>query len=364
MRWMMKRRERKRYVLLAAALCIFAMPVSAMTEAAEETEVTLQAGESRETELGIPDGTYIPDGFSWTGGSGRVEITCENVTILDGEVFADLTFSSTSYEYVKVDGIKYYGDKDERATTFSIPAVLNQNMEITGLTTKMSSPHEITYTIYIELKSGNDPDENKNDEGTENPSAPKIIGLTAESDEAVLSAEFFSLYSYEGEVYVLEVKENESAADYLLVSEKTEIPAGLEKEMTIIRLPADHIFVCSEPALLYAAEYDDAAAKIAAVDTEVSAKIADETLLPDALISAGTWKDPDFRSLVGAGCDLVILPAESLNEDTKEIRNYFASLNIPTITERSEDEMSEEGRKVWDEVFGILFGITEESGES
>ncbi len=50
---------------------------------------------------GLKDGVYTPDSFSWSGGTGKVSITCSKVTVTGGQAYATITFSSPHYQYVK-----------------------------------------------------------------------------------------------------------------------------------------------------------------------------------------------------------------------------------------------------------------------
>lgn len=49
----------------------------------------------------LADGTYTPDSFSWSGGSGKVSISCNKVTVTNGQAYATIVFSSEYYGYVK-----------------------------------------------------------------------------------------------------------------------------------------------------------------------------------------------------------------------------------------------------------------------
>ena len=57
---------------------------------------------------GLKDGVYTPDSFSWSGGTGKVSITCSKVTVTGGQAYATITFSSPHYQYVKANGNVYY----------------------------------------------------------------------------------------------------------------------------------------------------------------------------------------------------------------------------------------------------------------
>lgn len=99
------------------------------------------------------DGTYTPESFTFQGGSGKVTITCPKVTITRGKVTATVVFSSSSYNKLVVDGDEYLpvSGTEYTGSVFQVPAVLNQDMEITGTTVAMTAAHDITYTIHIKL---------------------------------------------------------------------------------------------------------------------------------------------------------------------------------------------------------------------
>ena len=103
----------------------------------------------------LKDGVYTPDRFTWSGGTGKVQITCNKVTIQNGQAYATLVFSSDHYQYVKANGNKYYTTKGGGSATVVIPVALNQNNKIIGMTDKMSVAHEIEYTIFIYLAAAN-----------------------------------------------------------------------------------------------------------------------------------------------------------------------------------------------------------------
>ena len=99
---------------------------------------------------GLKDGVYTPDSFSWSGGTGKVSITCSKVTVTGGQAYATITFSSPHYQYVKANGNVYYPSaKTGSSTSFVIPVELNKNNSVVGMTTAMSTAHEIKYTIFV-----------------------------------------------------------------------------------------------------------------------------------------------------------------------------------------------------------------------
>ena len=42
----------------------------------------------------LADGVYTPDGFSFSGGSGKVTISCSKITVTNGQAYATIAFSS------------------------------------------------------------------------------------------------------------------------------------------------------------------------------------------------------------------------------------------------------------------------------
>ena len=226
--------------------------------------------------------TCKPAFFSFSGGTGKVTITCPEVTInsqtsnqisnqissqtstqINGQISdgekdknrdkiaeAVLVFSSPHYEWVKSDGIEYLPDNTEESnretSIFTIPVLLDEEMKISALTTAMSEPHEIEYTIFISLNEETQDSPNtdalenidtseKTDapekadapEGTDTPektgaleksetsilpdskdeeiydrekpeshTAPEIPGLTFVSEKELAYAEAFAVYNY------------------------------------------------------------------------------------------------------------------------------------------------------------------------
>lgn len=98
---------------------------------------------------GLEDGAYEAADFSFSGGSGKVTITCADLRVSGGQASATIVFSSPRYEYVKVDGVRYEGKYTDATSEFEIPVNLNADTVILGMTTAMSQPHEIEYTLRI-----------------------------------------------------------------------------------------------------------------------------------------------------------------------------------------------------------------------
>jgi len=159
----------------------------------------------------LKDGVYTPDRFTWSGGTGKVQITCNKVTINNGQAYATLVFSSDHYQYVKANGNKYYTTKGGGAATVVIPVALNQNNKILGMTDKMSVAHEIEYTIFVYLAaanggiSANGTTVSGSNNKTLDEEAPQIIGLEYQSETKLDYAEYFKIYHYDQGIVLLEI---------------------------------------------------------------------------------------------------------------------------------------------------------------
>ena len=164
------------------------------------------------TSTKLADGVYSPDGFLWSGGTGKVSITCSQIRISGGQAYATIAFSSSHYQYVKANGSTYYPTSQGSSTTFEIPVELNKNNKIIGMTTAMSQAHEITYSIFVYLAgaqaaegssvigAGMASESKKLDQ-----EAPSIIGLEYEGEVELNHAQYFKIYEYEQGIKLLEI---------------------------------------------------------------------------------------------------------------------------------------------------------------
>ena len=170
----------------------------------------------------LKDGTYKQDGFTYSGGSGRVTIVCDKVIIKGGKSYAVIRFVSKSsgstsmdYKYVKASNGVYYPAGDG---SFTIPVELNANNRILGMTAKMTAAHEIEYTIYVQLKKAESAAASTGGGGslskekeTDDPDskldkkAPEILGLEFKEVIQTPDARYLKLLQYDRGVVLAEV---------------------------------------------------------------------------------------------------------------------------------------------------------------
>lgn len=106
------------------------------------------------SDLGLADGMYTAE-VAFAGGSGKAHIASPvTLTIADGKAVATVVWSSSKYDYMLVDGVKYEVLSTEPGSTFEIPvAAFDKDLTVIGDTTAMSTPHEIEYTLNFSSES-------------------------------------------------------------------------------------------------------------------------------------------------------------------------------------------------------------------
>ncbi|MBQ6891602.1 MAG: hypothetical protein IJN47_03225 [Clostridia bacterium] len=94
------------------------------------------------------DGTYTV-AVTLTGGTGKAKIASPvQLVVKDGQMSAILIWSSSNYDYMKVNGVRYDAVIEEGHSTFTVPvASLEEPLPVMADTVAMSTPHEIEYTI-------------------------------------------------------------------------------------------------------------------------------------------------------------------------------------------------------------------------
>ena len=368
----------------------------------------------------LKDGTYTPDKFSFSGGSGKIALSCTKVEVKGGKAYATIVFRNTKsgsaeFGYVKASGGTYYCTQVGGTSVAVIPVELNQNNTILGMTTKMSAAHEIAYTIFIYIAGADKQkgsDLNKNDKMDEE--APSIAGLEYEDEEKLENAEFFKVFNYSDGIRLLEIdmritsektkekntdaedaaeetaqeeqteEEHERVIDedtgaeeeiqtsradaqaelykgnvvkYLLVPEDAEIPAGLEKETIVITIPAKSVYSGSE-------EIEKVIKQLGA-EKKIKSRI-EEDKENEKVLAAGDYKDMDYKTLIKAKTDIVLLPND-ITKDKEEKEIFYslgedlANLDIVAIVDRSEEEKTEKAKAEWLKVYGMLLGCEKEA---
>lgn len=101
--------------------------------------------------LSLADGSYTVS-VQLEGGSGKASVASPAaLRVENGVAYATIIWSSSNYDYMKVDGEKYDPLNAEGNATFEIPvSAFDWKMPVLADTTAMSTPHEIEYTLYFD----------------------------------------------------------------------------------------------------------------------------------------------------------------------------------------------------------------------
>jgi hypothetical protein len=126
----------------------------------EETESELSAETEAELsslspeEAGLRIGSYSLKG-ELTGGSGKAHFDGPLLLTVEEEgSFLTFTMSSPYYDYVIVEGERFEPLEPDGNSTFRVPFErLNEDFLFTADTTAMSEPHEIDYSVRIDLEA-------------------------------------------------------------------------------------------------------------------------------------------------------------------------------------------------------------------
>lgn len=378
-------------VLVAAVSGCSGAHNAAGSQQEAETAQPAQTEEAEAQNNAFPDGTYEPALVEVEGGTGKVKITCPEVVLRDGKAEALLEFSSPHYEWVKADGVQYEpenAEEDRKKTVFRIPVALDERMKISALTTAMSEPHEIEYTLLISLSQREEPSEEEEaalgsedvssmsdsgetgvpQEGVEAVGPPELPGLKMVSQMETKYAEAFDIYYYErensgGERYSLIV--THGGGQYLLVPQgasETKSAAEQAEEMnlpssiTVLQAPLDNIYVAASAsmALFEAAQALD---KVKLTGTKAEDWYIDapkKALESGKMVYAGRYSAPDYELLTTSGCDLAVESLMILH--SPEVKEKLEELGIPVLIDTSSTERHPLGRTEWVRLYGVLTG--------
>ncbi len=329
---------RKRICCLLALILALGLCLTARAESATAID----------NSTSLPDGEYAPDGFSFSGGTGKVTIECGVVRVREGKSYAVLSFSSPKYTWVKVDGTEYDGLATEFVSQFEIPVQLNADMRISAQTTAMSQPHEVEYTIRVDLAQGEETAETSRD----------LAGLKYESSMKLQYATGFSVDYYAGGYKLIDIPES---GRYLIVPEGKEAPAGLDADVAVLQQPLDKIYLAATSSM---ALFDalDALDSIRLSGTRAEGwyvENAQKAMEAGEMLLAGKYSEPDYELLVKEGCDLSI--QSTMIHHSPKVKELLEALHIPVLVERASYESHPLGRTEWIRLFAALVDREEEA---
>jgi iron complex transport system substrate-binding protein len=326
-----------------------------LTEAcADRSETAIEV-----TTQQIENGTYsIP--VILQGGSGKATVESPaTVNVVDGEITAIIRWSSPNYDYMIVDGVKYFPINDSGNSTFEIPIDgLDTTIEVVADTVAMSSPHEIEYTLTF----GDGNFENGDLEASVietdiasqqvNANAPNWGDMELTDTMLLEYADKFRV-DYYGEYPLITINDSDK---YLIVYENKEIPNGLDKDIIVLKQPLEKIYLTATSAF-------DLFRVIGSVDCiRLSGTSADGWYIDEAkeamengdILFAGKYSAPDFELIMAENCDLAI--ESTMIYHNPEIKEQLENAGIPVLVEYSSYESEPLGRLEWIKLYGVLMG--------
>lgn len=104
--------------------------------------------------MGLSDGEYTVD-VTLSGGSGRAAVQSPaKLTVSGGSAEAEIVWSSSNYDYMRIGEEKYLPVNTEGNSTFVIPvSCFDRALTVYADTIAMSEPHEIEYTLLFSADS-------------------------------------------------------------------------------------------------------------------------------------------------------------------------------------------------------------------
>lgn len=379
-----------------------------------ETSVTATGLQSFSELSEIPDGSYWIR-VSMTGGSGRASISSPTgFYVKDGQATADIHWSSASYDYMKLDGVRYEAFTDaagHSAMTIPVPA-LNTAIPVLADTTAMSKPYEIEYELSFDgsallpmadasmaeahalpteelqrtMQSATTQvaDTGSSDSSVQWSAAPEIDGLRFISSEKNDVAEYFRLSNYEdasGATYQL-LETAGGLCRYLIVSAEVQISdqknshftaraseansANKEKkgdalELTVLQQPLTTTYVAASAVMAPLCDLG-AVRQIRFSGLREEGWYVDEAraaMKEGTMLFAGRYSEPDYETLLREGCDLAL--ESTMIYRAPEVTEKLNALGIPVYIDYSSYEPHVLGRLEWVRVYGALFGHEEKA---
>ncbi len=168
----------------------------------------------------------------------------------------------------------------------------------------------------------------------------------------------FSADFYEDGFSVITIGTTEK---YLLVPKNTDIPESVPANITIIKQPAENIYLAASSAM-------DLFDGINSLDNiRMSSTREKDWSLPNVrtamesgkIIYAGKYSSPDYELIMSEECSLAI--ESTMIYHSPEIKEMLENQGIPVMVERSSYEAHPLGRMEWVKLYGLLVGKEKEA---
>lgn len=294
-----------------------------------------------------------PEGFAFSGGSGRVTITCPALWEKAGETWARIVFSSPNYPRLVSGGVEYSATHEGDTSIFEIPVTLDADMEVIATTTAMSTPHDITYTLHIGANAAPGEPESAPAVSTAAVERTPIEGLTWERRMPLTYAEGFSVDYYEGGYALIDIVDGDRV---LVAPEGAALPENLPEDILVLQRPLENVYLAATSAM---ALFDrlEALPMLGSCSLEADAwavENARKAMEAGEMLFAGRYSEPDYELLLQTGCNLAI--ESTMIFHTPKVKEMLENLGIQVLVDRSSYETHPLGRTEWIKLYAVLAG--------
>lgn len=297
------------------------------------------------------------------GGSGKATVQSPaQVSVSGEEKTVKLIWSSSNYDYMLVDDIRYDNEAavDENST-FTIPFEdFDTAFTVIGDTTAMSKPHEIEYQLTVFSPGA------VLESGQEEPASKQI-------DEAVSLGNLKKTGSLKLDYatgFSVDYYEDEKGLPYVFIQtgdqKLLKVPAGWDKSLAI----SDNVTIIenTDKTYLVSTSVMDLMASIDAMDdiafsgtkaSDWDIKEAKEAMKAKKIVYAGKYSAPDYELLLSEECNFAI--ENTMIYHTPQTLEMLQEIGIPVLIEQSSYESSPLGRLEWIKLYGVLYGKEQEA---
>lgn len=143
---------------------------------------------------------------------------------------------------------------------------------------------------------------------------------------------------------------------FLTVPEGKEPPFDIDKDITILRMPVENIYLAATSAMCL---FDalDGLERITMSGTKADGwyiKNAKAAMERGDILYAGKYSAPDYELIAAANCGLAI--ESTMIFHMPEVKEKLEDLGVPVLAEHSSFETHPLGRTEWIKLYGLLLG--------
>ena len=315
-------------------------------------------GQNTENKI-LADGEYVCE-VSLEGGSGKATVESPTeVVVKDGKIKVVVTWSSSNYDYMIVDGQKFLNEASAgEKSKFTIPVPeFDRAFTVIADTTAMSTPHEIEYRLNVHGTG-------EKDISSKESTAP-VMNLGRASTEGLsLTGSLELKYAKEFKVDFYEDSEKNR---YNFIT----IGSG-DLEQSFLQSCSDaasqYETIKTDKTYLVSTSVMDLIASIGALDSirlsgtkkeDWSIEEAKKAMESGSLLYAGKYSAPDYELLLSEGCNFAI--ENTMIYHNPEVYEKLKSLGITVMIERSSYESDPLGRLEWVKLYGVIYNKLDEA---